>query len=104
MEHGGGQLVDDALFHCLVTVLAAAGEQPADIEQVLRAVLGEQPAVLAALLDHALEQDEQPRHRGARLEQHFTVGVVADAQRIAQLLALVATQLVERGTGEIEVF
>ncbi len=41
-------------------MLAAAGEQPADVEQVVRGVLGEHSPVVAALLDHALEQDEQP--------------------------------------------
>ncbi|MCY1428804.1 hypothetical protein D9M71_447010 [compost metagenome] len=96
MEGAGGELVDDALLHRLVTVLAAAGEQPADVEQVVGAVLGEQPPVLAALLDHALEQDEQAGHRGAGFQQDFAVGVVADAERIAQLFALVGTQLVER--------
>ncbi|MNO86754.1 hypothetical protein D3C76_781630 [compost metagenome] len=96
VEGAGGELVDDALLHRLVTVLAAAGEQPADVEQVVGAVLGEQPPVLAAFLDHALEQDEQAGHRGAGFQQDFAVGVVADAERIAQLFALVGAQLVER--------
>ena len=52
-------------------MLAAAGKQPADVEQVVRGVLGEYPPVVAALLDHALEQDEQPGDRRTGLQQGF---------------------------------
>lgn len=71
VEATGRQLVDDAFLDRQVAVLAAAGEQPADVEQVVRGVLGEYPPVVAALLDHALEQDEQPGDRRTGLQQGF---------------------------------
>ena len=66
-------------------MLAAAGKQPADVEQVVRGVLGEHSPVVAALLDHALEQDEQPGDRRTGLQQRFPRRVVAYAEGLPRV-------------------
>ena len=69
VEATGRQLVDDAFLDRQVAVLAAAGEQPADVEQVVRGVLANtRPSSPRSTTP---EQDEQPGDRRAGLQQGF---------------------------------